>query len=176
MYPSSWDLNEIDESSPYEQPTPIARLLQQANSSYYVKLQPVDALQTSNNREALWKDSYTKLLAFNLTQFDRVLALDSDSMVLGNLDDLFLLPRRTRSNALHLLGRISRLLILLLNAAHHPSATSFSKVETAIKTAKSDEYDMDVLTYLFKNQILRIPQRPYSLLSSEFRLKTTLHI
>ena len=32
--------------------------------------------------EATWAESYTKLLAFNQTQYDRVLNLDSDSTVL----------------------------------------------------------------------------------------------
>ena len=31
---------------------------------------------------ATWAESYTKLLAFNQTQYDRVLSLDSDSTVL----------------------------------------------------------------------------------------------
>jgi len=39
-----------------------------------------------------WSDSYTKLLAFNQTQYDRVLSLDSDSTVLKPMDELFLLP------------------------------------------------------------------------------------
>ena len=32
--------------------------------------------------KATWTESYTKLLAFNQTQYDRVLSLDSDSTVL----------------------------------------------------------------------------------------------
>jgi hypothetical protein len=50
-----------------------------------------------------------------------------------------------------------------------PSTDTFTRIESAIQNAKEDEYDMDILNNLFKNQILKIPQRPYNLLSGKFR-------
>jgi hypothetical protein len=85
LYPSHWDPNEVDEYDEALGLTPIARLLQQAQSQYYVKLRPVEVLHQHNTEQETWADSYTKLLAFNLTEFDRVLAIDSDSVVKANL-------------------------------------------------------------------------------------------
>ena len=42
--------------------------------------------------KATWTESYTKLLAMNQTQYNRVLSLDSDTTVLQCLDELFQLP------------------------------------------------------------------------------------
>jgi alpha-N-acetylglucosamine transferase len=39
-----------------------------------------------------WANSYTKLLAFNQTQYERVIAIDSDTTLLKHMDELFLLP------------------------------------------------------------------------------------
>lgn len=169
LYPSTWDPNDIDQDSPSEDYTPIARLLREAMSKYYVKLQPVDIMHRNGTLQPTWADSYTKLLAFNLTQFDRVLALDSDSIALKNLDSLFLLPSAPLAMPYVYWGfptgwAFSSQLLLLT-----PSSTTFTQIQTAIQTAKPDEYDMDILNLLFKNKILKIPQRPYNLLSGEFR-------
>lgn len=175
LYPSSWDPNEIDDVSPSQDLTPIARLLQQAQKNYFVKLQPVDVLHQNSTKETTWADSYTKLLAFNLTSFDRVLALDSDSIVLQNLDDLFLLQKAPLAMPFVYWGEptgwsFSSQMLLIT-----PSASSFASISSAIEKAKPDEYDMDILNSLFRNHILRIPQRPYNLLSGEFRRKNHAH-
>lgn len=167
LYPSTWDINEVEELNPGEI-TPIARLLQSAVQNYYVKLQPVDVLHHNGTVQATWADSYTKLLAFNLTQSDRVLALDSDSMYLQNLDELFLLPKAPLAMPYVFWGMptgwsFSSQMLLL-----EPSIESFSRIERAIKEANSDEYDMDILHNLFPHP-LPIPQRPYNLLSGEYR-------
>lgn len=169
MYPSNWDINAIDDYNPAQDLTPIARLLQKAQQDYFVKLQPVDVLHQNSSAQETWADSYTKLLAFNLTSFDRVLALDSDGVVLQNLDALFLLPKAPLAMPYTYWGmptgwQFSSQMLLL-----EPSSSTFEKVEHAIRNAKPDEYDMDILNTLFKGQILKIPQRPYNLLSGEFR-------
>lgn len=175
LYPSSWDPEEIDPESPSQELMPTARLLQQARNDYFVKLQPVDVLHQNGTKETTWADSYTKLLAFNLTQFNRVLVLDSDSVVLANLDDLFLLQKAPLAMPYVYWGEptgwsFSSQMLLVT-----PSASAFSKISSAIEEAKPDEYDMDILNSLFKNHIIRIPQRPYNLLSGEFRRKNHAH-
>jgi lipopolysaccharide biosynthesis glycosyltransferase len=169
LYPSSWDPNEINEYSPSQDLTHIARLLQSASRDYYVKLQPIDVLHQNGTTQETWADSYTKLLAFNLTSFDRVLALDSDSIVLQNLDELFLLPSAPVAMPYVYWGSPTGWLFSSQMMLITPSATAFSQISSAIKGAKADEYDMDILNTLFRNRILRIPQRPYNLLSGEFR-------
>ncbi|PMD34160.1 glycosyltransferase family 8 protein [Hyaloscypha variabilis F] len=175
LYPSHWDVNETDPYSPSQELTPIARLLQQANTDYFVKLQPVDVLHQNNTKEATWADSYTKLLAFNLTQFDRVLVLDSDAVVLQNLDEIFLFQKAPIAMPYVYWGEptgwsFSSQMLLIT-----PSASSFDKISAAVEGAKSDEYDMDILNSLFKDRILRIPQRPYNLLTGEFRRRNHAH-
>jgi alpha-N-acetylglucosamine transferase len=168
LYPSNWDPNEVDEINAGKL-TPMARLLQDAASKYYVKLQPVSVLHQNGTTQETWADSYTKLLAFNLTSFSRVLALDSDSVVLKNLDDIFLLPKAPLAMPYVYWGepegwQYSSQMMLIT-----PSTYDFSVIETAIRRAKPDEYDMDIINNLYKDKILRIPQRPYNLLTGEFR-------
>ncbi|KAH6681673.1 nucleotide-diphospho-sugar transferase [Halenospora varia] len=177
MYPSHWDPNEIDDIDPGLRLTPIARLLQSAVEDYNVTLHPVSVLHQNHTSQATWADSYTKLLAFNLTSYSRVLTLDSDSVVLQNLDELFLLPSAPLAMPYVYWGQptnwgFSSQLLLL-----QPSTSTFEILSSAIKKAKPDEYDMDILTRLPASlpsspKILRIPQNPYNLLSGEFRRST----
>ncbi|TVY16066.1 Glucose N-acetyltransferase 1 [Lachnellula arida] len=137
LYPSSWDPNEVDKID--QSLTPVARLLQAAVSDYFVKLQPIEVLHQNGTTEKTWADSYTKLLAFNLTDFDRVLAIDSDSVVLQNLDELFLLPEAPLAMPFVYWGepqgwQFSSQMMLIT-----PSADAFSKIEAAIREAKKDE-------------------------------------
>jgi hypothetical protein len=165
LYPSHWDNTEIDSSDP----TPIARLLLQAQKSYFVKLRPVPVLHFDHPAQATWTDTYTKLLAFNLTDFERVLYLSSDANVLGNLDELFLLPRAAVAMPYIYYtpptGWAYSSNMLLVT----PFASEFQKVQTAVLNAAPEQNDLDILNSLYSSHIQRIPQRPWSLLSTEFR-------
>jgi alpha-N-acetylglucosamine transferase len=57
-----------------------SKLLAKARDVYQAKLVPI-RVQSMNKGDATWKDSYTKLLAFNQTQYKRVMSLDSDAIV-----------------------------------------------------------------------------------------------
>lgn len=76
MYPEDWQMAHDD--------APIIstekKLLAQARDSYGVKLVPIK-LQSVEKGESTWTDSFTKLLAFNQTQYKRVMSLDSDATV-----------------------------------------------------------------------------------------------
>ena len=118
-----------------------------------------------------WAASYTKLLAFNQTEYLRVLHLDSDSTVLQSLDELFLLePVRIAMPRAYWLGFEGRVLssqLLLLQ----PSEYEFSRVMNATENASGDEYDMDILNALYQNSAMVLPHRRYDLLTGEFRGK-----
>ena len=73
MHPRDWS---IDESSTSQD----SRLLRKARDEYDVELVPIDVQRRSG--DATWGDSFTKLLAFNQTQYKRVMSLDSDATVL----------------------------------------------------------------------------------------------
>ena len=118
---------------------------------------------------ATWAGSYTKLLAFNQTDYQRVLHLDSDSTVLQCMDELFLLqPAFVAMPRAYWLGFEKRILssqLLLLQ----PSQYEFDRVMKATEEAGDDIYDMDILTGLYKDSALILPHRPYNLLTAELR-------
>ncbi|KAJ4302621.1 hypothetical protein N0V90_001510 [Kalmusia sp. IMI 367209] len=76
MYPDNWHvtLNVENESNM------ASKLLGQARDLYQTKLVPIK-VQTSAKGDTTWKDSFTKLLAFNQTQYKRLISLDSDATV-----------------------------------------------------------------------------------------------
>lgn len=96
MYPSDFQIEEDPNTPSYN-----GRLLKVARDKYNVKLKAIEVqrrdggdgkfaiTRTNSNAKrklmleaATWAESFTKLLAFNQTQYDRVLHLDSDSTVL----------------------------------------------------------------------------------------------
>jgi alpha-N-acetylglucosamine transferase len=62
-------------------------------NSYNVILKPTEVIQIGGDSVSIWTSSFTKLMVFNETEYDRVIYLDSDAILLrGNLDELFFLP------------------------------------------------------------------------------------
>ena len=120
-------------------------------------------------KTATWAESYTKLLAFNQTDYQRILHLDSDSTVLQNLDELFFIESAfVAMPRAHWLGFQDRILssqLLLLQ----PNKHEFDRVMKATSGAGGDDYDMDLLNNLYKDNALVLPHRPYDLLTGEFR-------
>ena len=73
MYPKEWKVHpDVD--------TNESRLLMKAKEEYGVELVPIEVLW-SDEPESFWRESYTKLLVFNQTQYGRLISLDSDSTV-----------------------------------------------------------------------------------------------
>lgn len=75
LYPEEWMVG--DSSS-------AGKLLAKARDEYGVALVPIHVQRFAG--EPTWAESFTKLLAFNQTQYKRVLSLDSDATVLQVLD------------------------------------------------------------------------------------------
>ena len=120
------------------------------------------------NVSVTWAESYTKLLAFNQTQYDRVLGLDSDSTVLQLMDELFLLPpspvAMPRAFWLPREDHILSSQIVLVQ----PSEMEFERVTKAIEAAGPGEYDMEIFNSLYGDNALIIPHRRYDLLTRVF--------
>ncbi|KAJ7631088.1 nucleotide-diphospho-sugar transferase [Roridomyces roridus] len=53
-----------------------------------LSLQPREGVHNLSEADARFKDTWTKLRAFELAEFERVVLLDSDMIVKGNMDDL----------------------------------------------------------------------------------------
>ncbi|WAO89050.1 Glucose N-acetyltransferase 1 [Fusarium falciforme] len=161
MFPSRMLKGEDDESSD-------ARLLIKARDSYNVKLVPI-TIQHRDNADSTWADSFTKLLAFNQTQYSRVLSIDSDSMLLQPMDELFLLPSvpvaMPRAYWLWPDKEILSSQVVLIE----PSDVEFKRIQDKIQAASGDDYDMEIVNYLYRESALVLPHRRYDLLTGEFR-------
>ena len=122
-----------------------------------------------------WAESFTKLLAFNQTQYSRVLSLDSDSVLLQHMDELFLLPptpvAMPRAYWLYPETKVLSSQVMLVQ----PSTAEFERVMARVAEAKGNDYDMEIVNYLYGDSALVLPHRPYDLLSSEFREKPDAH-
>lgn len=81
LYPQKWNITRD---------TRTAKLVRKARDVYHVQLSPINVQQLDSH--PTWGDSFTKLLAFNQTQYKRVLSLDSDATVLDSMEELFLMP------------------------------------------------------------------------------------
>ncbi|KAE8141233.1 nucleotide-diphospho-sugar transferase [Aspergillus pseudotamarii] len=165
MFPSEF---KLDNSSAE------GKLLHKARDRYGVQLVPI-AVQSKPTNEATWAESYTKLFAFNQTQYDRVLSLDSDATVLQrphspSIDELFLLPpcpvAMPRAYWGNFDDRVLGSYIILIQ----PSEFEFNRVMQAIEKASDSECDMEIVNHLYRDSALILPHRPYGLLTGEFRL------
>ena len=117
-------------------------------------------------------ESHTKLLAFNQTQYQRVLHLDSDSTILQCMDDLYSMPpAAVAMPRAYWLGFETRNLssqVLLIQ----PSQYQFTRVMEAVEAVGNNEHDRDILNKLYRDSAVVIPHNPYNLLTREFRRDT----
>lgn len=72
IYPDSWPATDTH---------PIGRQLIKSRDSYGVTLEPVKVLLAPQARCDTWRESYTKLMVFNLTEYERVVYMDCNGMV-----------------------------------------------------------------------------------------------
>lgn len=82
MYPQEWKIADGIQTGT-ETGTQLEtsrRLLIQARDEYNTKLIPI-SVQHLAKGDPTWQDSFTKLLAFNQTQYKRLISLDSDATV-----------------------------------------------------------------------------------------------
>ncbi|KAJ5156819.1 nucleotide-diphospho-sugar transferase, partial [Penicillium capsulatum] len=159
LYPSGFLQSEDDNSKE-------GRLLRFARDHYQVKLNPIE-IQMKGGSGAPWSSSYTKLLAFNQTDYDRILHLDSDGTVLQSMDELFLLPpgpvAMPRAYWLDSKPFTSGLALI------EPSTFAFNQVMDKVSMADAGIFDMEIMNSLFGDNAQIIPHRPYLLLTGEFR-------
>jgi alpha-N-acetylglucosamine transferase len=60
---------------------------------YDVKLKPTELIQMGGDSVNIWLSSFTKLLVFNETEYERIIYMDSDALLLrDNFDELFFIP------------------------------------------------------------------------------------
>lgn len=168
MYPKRWKLPlTVSYDTPFEE-----KLLVQARDVWKVNMVPVKIKTFPNEQDPTWQDSYTKLLAFNQTQYKRVISIDSDGTLMDHMDELFLLPSApvAMPRAYWIPERffLSSQLIVI-----EPSEAEWKRVEYSMDHHEGHDYDMDILNKLYGKSSTVIPHRKYDLLSSEFRSRST---
>ncbi|KAG8623835.1 hypothetical protein KVT40_008811 [Elsinoe batatas] len=142
------------------------RMLLHARDQYNVILKPVSVLHRSG--EWTWAASFTKLLAFNQTQFARVISLDSDATLLQHMDELFLRPSAgviaPKAYWLEDQQVMSSQVMLI-----EPSQDKWDRIMTRIDKRKEEEFDMEIVNAVFGKEASILEHRRYDLLSGEFR-------
>ncbi|KAI1325004.1 glucose N-acetyltransferase [Xylariaceae sp. FL0255] len=163
MYPET--MMKPDETNPQ---TNDAKLLVKARDVYKVKLVPV-AVQKRSGGDSTWAESFTKLLAFNQTQYQRVLNVDSDATILQTMDELFLMPpcpvAMPRAYWLFPDNKILSSQLMLVQ----PSAVEFDRIMKQVENSGRNDYDMEIVNQLYIDTAMILPHRPYDLLTGEFR-------
>lgn len=124
--------------------------------------------------------SPAKMNAFALTQYDRVIHLDSDVLLLKDMDELFFLPPTTIAmpRAYWLLPEQRSLSSLL--AVIQPSYREYKDLLGVAEATQSGQigvnltetrYDMEILNERYGDNALVLPHRQYGLITGEFRTK-----
>lgn len=165
VYPNEWDSNPVDRRVP--------ALLQKAREKYKPQLMPVNVKsvvgKTDANDSRTWAETFVKLLVFNQTGYDRVISLDSDTVVLKNMDELFFLPRATVAMPRAYWIKQKPGLLASIMVVVEPSHREWTRVEQAIINRKEGEFDMEILNSLYNTTALILPHRTYGLLTEALR-------
>ncbi|WPH00508.1 Hypothetical protein R9X50_00333700 [Acrodontium crateriforme] len=164
-------------------------ILTRAERNYRVKLKAVQVLDSRgdvskavlNGQPSTWDTSVTKLRAFELTEYERVIMLDSDITLLDKIDELFLLPKTPmaapRAYWMNTAPRPQPLTSLLM--VLEPNKAEFSTMVDTMRLWHFEDsdrnvtgmYDMELVNNRFAPSALVLPHRPYALLTAEFRNK-----
>ncbi|KAF2771421.1 nucleotide-diphospho-sugar transferase, partial [Teratosphaeria nubilosa] len=160
LYTDEWEVEDVNSTE--------ARLLRQARDQYGVRVKAVRVVRPEGVEDAFWAEGFTKWLAFNQTQYKRVLAMDSDATILRPLDELFLMPSAPVAipGAYWLDDSLSAQLTLV-----QPSTAGFQAISDKIKLRKPNDYDMEIINAVYGIGSAIIPHRPYNLVTGEFRAR-----
>ncbi|KXT00840.1 hypothetical protein AC578_983 [Pseudocercospora eumusae] len=179
LYPKEWDM--VDDS-PQDR---NSQLLIRAQKLWKVKLKPItvldirgDASPGTLNAPSSWDASITKLRAFDLVEYDRVLHLDSDVTLFQHMDELFTLPKTpiAMPRAYWSEGKPNEwplTSVLMLIEPNPFELNNFVDILMSWKLQPGFQagrnFDMDLLNHRFGASAMVLPHRPYALLSAEFR-------
>ena len=114
---------------------------------------PVEFL--NDNTPERWKHTFFKLQVFNLTEFDKIVFLDLDMIIIRNIDDLFQKSHMTAVAAGHCIHdswtRLNSGLMVI-----EPSVSLYNKLIQSIPAAGEERFcenlgfgDQDVINFCF---------------------------
>lgn len=162
FYNDAWDTdvsNEKDRDS---------QLLVKAQKKYKVKLVPA---QFEKQRGSAWDSSFGKFLAWQQTQYERVIHIDSDVTLRKHLDELFMLPKHSVAMTRAYWALPDKKALTSMVVVLEPAYKEFTRLMDAAKAARKDgiNFDMDILNNFYENTAIVLPHRHYGLISGEFR-------
>ncbi|KAK4164899.1 glucose N-acetyltransferase [Cladorrhinum sp. PSN259] len=164
IYPKAWD-DEKNGRRNYRAMQTIR------NDHRDVKFRPSELLMSTKG-ETTWGLGLTKFHAFELTEYSRVLAFDSDALVLRNMDHYFQAPRAAlavpraywlNEKTANISDQVLGSHVMLLE----PNEGRFQRMVNEART--SGDYDMEVINHMFKDSAMILPHRGLALLTGEFR-------
>ncbi|OKL62651.1 Glucose N-acetyltransferase 1 [Talaromyces atroroseus] len=181
FYPHVWDTvvsNKDDR---------VSQLLNLARERYKVQLEPITVERIHEYHQSedysTWDSSITKLWAFRETTYNRILQIDSDVLVLQNLDELFFLPSAPVAMPRAYWNypenqKLTSLLVLLEPSylewkalMERVQGVTAGQLETGVNESMHDLYDMELLNDRYGASALVLPHRQYGLVTGEFRTK-----
>ncbi|CAA7268247.1 unnamed protein product [Cyclocybe aegerita] len=161
IYPSLWQ-----DTDPEGSTGAIRRMLDKAREKYGVNLHPMEVWRTHRG-DPTWSESLTKLHIFGLTDYTRVIYLDSDGLALRNMDHLFLAPQAhialPRAYWLDQDQLASHVMVIT------PSDALLSRVKKWVDNIDKKGFDMELVNSLSASSALVLPHRGYAMLTGEFR-------
>ena len=116
----------------------------------------------------------TKLMAFTLGYYDRVIALDSDLTLLQSLDELFLLPKTPIAMPRAYWADVKPWPLTSMLMVIEPSLKEFERFKTRIDAGgnnmlvEAHRFDMEIVNERFEESAMVLPHRPYALITGEF--------
>ena len=114
-------------------------------------------------------------MAFSLTYYDRVIALDSDITLLASLDELFLLPPTPIAMPRAYWWPTEPPPLTSLLMVITPDEAEFNRFKKTIsggghpELVDAHKFDMELINERFEQNAMVLPHRPYALLTGEFR-------
>lgn len=167
VYPNIWD----DAKTRPKESKAIA-----AVREHYprINLHPLPIL-TTNKGDSTWHKSLTKFQSFRLNNYSRVMAFDSDSLVLNTMDHYFLAPlapiavpraywlNKHDGKEAEIHEQILSSTVMLLE----PSPAIYTQITNEMQRSK--DFDMEIINTLFKSSAMILPHRRLALLTGEFR-------
>ena len=164
FYDEKWDLHVSDGRDRDSQ------LLVKARDDYKVFLIPTQFAKQGHNT---WDASFGKFLAWQQTQYDRIIHIDSDVTLQNHLDELFMLPKTSVAMVRAYWSLPGKKALSSLFVVLEPSYKEFTRLFAAGQEARSEgrEFDMDILNKFYENSATVLPHRKYALISGEFRSK-----
>ncbi|KAI4655637.1 hypothetical protein J4E93_000352 [Alternaria ventricosa] len=171
FYPERWD-TKVDSAEDRD-----SQLLNLARDVYKAKLHPIRLLEVAGRTEGdwVWDKTVTKLMAFGLEYYDRIIALESQITLLDSLDELFLLPPTPIAMARAYWTDSKPWPLSTTLMVVKPSLDELAKFKNRMEgggdsmLVEMHRYDMEVLNERFEESALVLPHRPYALRTAEFR-------